>query len=32
MKFIGNYYLGCLVKAAGVNDMVPGLVIKQEEG
>lgn len=34
MKFIGEYCYECLFKVSGVNDndMVPGLVIKQEEG
>lgn len=32
MKFIGEYCYECLFEVPGVNDMVPGLVIKQEEG
>lgn len=32
MKFGGEYYYECLGKVPGVNDIVPGLVIKQEEG
>lgn len=34
MNFVGEYCYECLFKVPGVNDndMVPGLVIRQEEG
>lgn len=31
MRFGGEYCYECLFKVSGVNNMVPGLVIKQEE-